>query len=273
MLVEEIRAWWNVHRQAWSRQIHGFYRVLGRGVTWPIRSAWNAIAAPAADPLIAFQRQEQAAIVAAVGKLLDELDRLSQIGNDTLRPRLLKLLSGHARADLLARIQSAHEQLPAVDEHYRDFLRGELDAWRKANPRAVRFLQSFDHLAALARPAITIGLFFTGLHFAGDLAGQAAVHAAGHTASQLATEAAITGGITGGGEALVSTTSEGVSQAAGRLFLRLQSRYAQQRAQWLADWLETELLGGLLAELRQGAEVPQSPAFQEVENLLDALQS
>jgi hypothetical protein len=173
---------------------------------------------------------------------------------------------------LLARVQSAHEQLPAVDEYYREFLNSELDAWRQANPRVVRFLQSFDHLAALARPAITIGLFFTGLHFAGDLAGQAAVHAAGHTASQIATEAAITGGITGGGEALVSTTSEGVSQAAGRLFLRLQSRYAQQRAQWLAAWLESELLGSLLAELRQGAEVPQSAEFGEVKTVLEGLE-
>ena len=54
----------------------------------------------------------------------------------------------------------------------------ELNAWRDGNPRAVKFLQSLDHLAAVARPAISIGLFFTGLHFAGDLAGQAAVHAA-----------------------------------------------------------------------------------------------
>jgi len=272
VLVEEIRNWWDASREEWSQRIHGFYRVLGRGVTWPIRAAWGAMSGPDIDPLVAFRQQERAAIVAAVGKLLDELGRLAQVGNDTLRPRLLKLLGGHARAELLARVQSAHEQLPAVDEHYREFLCGELDSWRRANPRVVRFLQSFDHLAALARPAITIGLFFTGLHFAGDLAGQAAVHAAGHTAGQLATEAAITGGITGGGEVLVSTTSEGVSQAAGRLFLRLQSRYAQQRAQWLAAWLETELLGGLLTELRQGAEVPQSAAFREMETVLAGLE-
>jgi hypothetical protein len=273
VLVEEIRNWWDANRETWSRRIHGFYRVLGRGVTWPIRAAWSTMSGPNVNPLVAFQQQERAAIVAAVGKLLDELDRLSQIGNDTLRPRLLKLLGGHARAELLDRVQSAHEQLPAVDEHYREFLCGELDKWKQENPRVVRFLQSFDHLAALARPAITIGLFFTGLHFAGDLAGQAAVHAAGHTASQIATEAAITGGITGGGEALVSTTSEGVSQAAARLFLRLQSRYAQQRAAWLAAWLEFELLGTLLTELRQGADVPQSPAFRDVENLLKGLES
>jgi len=271
VLVDEIRDWWDASRQEWSRRIHGFYRVLGRGVTWPVRAAWDAVAGPQSDPLAAFQRQERAAIVLAVEKLLDELDRLAQVGNDTLRPRLLQLLGGRARATLLDRVQTAHGNLPAVDEHYRAFLCGELDAWRTANPRAVRFLQSLDHVAALARPAITVALFFTGLHFAGDLAGQAAAHAAGATAGQLATEAAITGGITGGGEVLVSTTSEGVRQAAGRLFLRLQSRYTQQRARWLAEWLENELLGDLLADLRRGAEVPNGKEFQEAENAVAAL--
>jgi hypothetical protein len=265
LLVDEIRAWWDVGRQEWSRRIHGFYRVLGRGVTWPMRTAWSAMAGPSTDPLAAFRQREREAVVLAVEKLLDELARLAQVGNDTLRPRLKHLLGGRARATLLARVQAAHENLPAVDEHYRDFLRAELDAWRASNPRAVRFLQSLDHAAALARPAITVGLFFTGLHFAGDLAGQAAAHAAGQTMGHFATEAAIAGGITGGGEALVSSTSEGVRQAAGRLFVRLQARYAQQRARWLADWLEHEFLGDLLGDLHRGAAVASSEAFRAVE--------
>ncbi len=271
VLVGEIRRWWDGAREPWPRRIHGFYRVLGRGVTWPFRTAWTSATGPAIDPLAAFRKQERAAILAAVGKLLDELGRLAQVGNETLRPRLLKLLSGHARADLLARVEAAHDELPAVDEHYREYLTAELNAWRDGNPRAIKLLQSLDHLAAAARPAISIGLFFTGLHFAGDLAGQAAVQAASQTAGHFATEAAITGGIAGGGEAIISTTSEGVSQAAGRMFLKLQSRYAQERARWLADWLEQELLGSLLGELRQGAEVPQSKVFQAVEETLGEL--
>jgi hypothetical protein len=273
VLVEEIHRWWDESRQPWSQHIHGFYRVLGRGTTWPIRAAWNAVVGPPVDTMTAFQQQERAAVVVAVEKLLDELDRLAQVGNDTLRPRLRELLGGHARATLLTRVEAAHENLSAVDEDYRAFLHGELEAWRKSNPRAVRFLQSLDHAAALARPAITVGLFFTGLHFAGDLVGQAAAQAASTTAAHVATEAAIAGGIAGGGEALVSGTSEGVRQAAGRLFGRLQSRYAQQRAGWLAEWLERELLGDLLADLRRGAEVPDGAVFGEVEAALAALEN
>ena len=61
-------------------------------------------------------------------KLVDELDRLSQVGNDTLRPRLLTLLGGNARQQLVARVRRAHEGLPALDDDYRQFLTTELDA-------------------------------------------------------------------------------------------------------------------------------------------------
>jgi hypothetical protein len=271
VVVDEIRDWWDAGRSGWSRGVHGFYRLVGRGVTWPLRAAREAVAGPQADPLETFHRREREAVLLAVEKLLDELQRLAEVGNETLRPRLLKLLGGGARADLLARVRRAHEELPAVDDDYRRFLRAELDAWREANPRAVRLLRSLDHALALARPAITVTLAVSGWVLAGDLVGQMAAEAAGQTVGHLATEAAIAGGITGGGEALVSSTSEGVRQAAAGLFRKLQSRYAQQRAAWLADWLDKELLGELLGELRLGAEAPQSPAFADVERLVRGL--
>jgi hypothetical protein len=148
-----------------------------------------------------------------------------------------------------------------LDDDYRRYLRTELEQWGRDYPRVVGFLRSLDHVAALARPAITVSLAISGWLVAGGLVHDAAVQVAGHTVGQVATEAAITGGITTGGEALVATTGEGIKQAAGQLFRRLQSHYAQQRAAWLASWLETELLGDLLAELRQGAEATQHEAF------------
>ena len=263
VLVGEIHQWWDAARTDWSRNIHGFYRTI---FSRPLKAAWK-FARGGTDPLEDFARRESEAIVLAVQKMLDELDRLSQVGNDTLRPRLLKLLGGEARQSLLERVEAAHRQLPAIDDDYREFLRGELDAWRESNPRAIGVLRSLDHAAAIARPAITVVLAVTGWGMAGDLVTQAA----GHTAAELAREAAITGGITGGGEAALSTATEGVHQAAGRLFITLQSQYAHRRAQWLAGWLEAELLGDLLAELREGAEAPQSPPFTQLEEALEAL--
>jgi hypothetical protein len=270
LLTGEIRSWWDSGRSQWSRRIHGFYRTVGQQVVRPVQALWS-IGRPETKPLEVFRQEERGAIVRAVESILDELERLTRIGNDTLRPRLLKLLGGDARQNLLQRVRSAHEKLPAVDEDYREFLCGELEIWKRENPRVVRFLRSLDHAAALARPALTLTLAVSGFVVAGDLVGQAAIHAASHTATELAAEAAIAGGIAGGGEAVVSTAGEGVRQAAGRLFVRLQARYAQRRAQWLAGWLEKELLGELLADLRQGAQVPESEEFAAVESAMTAI--
>lgn len=268
ILVDEVRAWWDSDRAQWSRRVHGFYRKLGRGVTWPLRAAYQALGPGRTDPLESLRRQERRAIVAAVENLLGELQRLAEVGNDTLRPRLSKLLGGDARQKLLDAVRAAHEELPAVDSDYRAFLRQELDTWQRANPRVVKFLRSLDQVAAVARPALTVSLAVSGWVVAGDLVGQAAMQAVGQTAGGLATEAAIAGGITGGGEALVSTTTEGIRQAAVKLLGRLQARYAQQRAQWLAQWLEKSLLGELLEELRQGAEAENCEAFRGAEAAL-----
>lgn len=266
VLVDEIRRWWDAARGTWSRRVHGFYRTLGRGVTWPVRTAWQSVTGPRPEPLEDFHRREREAIILAVEKLIDELQRMARVGNETLRPRLQRLLGGQARENLLEEVQRAHAALPAVDDDYRAFLTVELDAWKAANPRAVRFLQSLDHAWAIARPTITVVLAVSSWGLAGDLVGHA-----GHAAGELAAEAAIAGGITGGGEAIVTTTSEGVRQAAARLFLRLQSRYADGRAQWLAAWLEQKLLGGLLGELRRGAEVTRCDAFRQVQDAIQPL--
>ena len=96
---------------------------------------------PEPEPLEPFRRRESEAIVLAVEKMLDELDRLARVGNDTLRPRLLRLLGGSARESLLERVREAHGELPAVGDDYREFLRAELDTWRTDNPKVVRLLR------------------------------------------------------------------------------------------------------------------------------------
>lgn len=255
-VVDEIRAWWHESRSRWAKPIHNFYRALGRAIASPVRAVRDIVAPrPVEPPEADFHRRERTAILSAVEKLFDELSRLAEVGNETLRPRLLALLGGRAREELLAEVRAAHENLPAVDDDFRTFLHSELDGWKKANPSAVKFLRSLDDASAIARPAITVSLAVTGWALVGHLAGH------------FMTEAAIAGSVVGG-EALAVGAAEGARQAAGRMFSRLQDRYAQERARWLAEWLETKLLGDLLAELRRGAEVPDSPKFREVQELL-----
>ncbi len=267
VLVDEMQLWWDADRGGWSQRVHGFYRKVNRGVMGSIRAAWTSVRGPAEDPLAAFKRQEQAAVITAVEKMLDELQRLAEVGNEILRPRLQRILGGQARADLLAQVEAAHRNLPPIDDEYRAVLREELDAWKTANLPAVRFLKTLDKAMAIARPAITVTLFVGGWAVAGDLVGQAAMHVVGNAAGHLASEVVVAGG----GEAMVATAGEGVGQAAARLFRQLQSRFVQQRANWLAEFLENQPLGNLLIELRQGADVPKSTEFKKVEASMEEL--
>jgi hypothetical protein len=271
LLVDEIRAWWDESRTGWSRKIHGFYRQIGQVVARPVRMAWEKLQGVQSDPLDAFHRNEREAVVQAVEKLVDELERLASVGNDVLRPRLERLLSGESRAVLLSRVTEAHGALAPVDPDYREFLRSELDQWSQNNPRVVTFLRSLDHAAAIARPAITVSLAVSGWFLAGGLVHEAAAHVAGHTAAQIMTEVAITGTVAAGGEVAVEGAGDSLKLAAARLFSRLQERYANRRAMWLAQWLEGAWLGGLLSDLREGAGVPTLVEFKEVEELVGRL--
>lgn len=273
LLVTEIRDWWDDQRAGLSRTIHGGYRWLGDKLTWPLRKAHAALRGEERDPLESFTARERATVVFAVENLLDELERLSKVGNDTLRPRLEKLLSGGNRQQLLDRVGVWHASLPAIDDDYRTFVRSELARWSGDNPKAVNVLRSLDNVAAFARPAITVTLCVSGWIVAGSLVHEAAMQAATHTMTNVATEAAITGGIAGGGEMLVQGTSDGIGLAAARLFQRLQSHYAEQRAKQLAAWLDRELLGGLLSQLRTGSEMANSPEFKAAEGAIRALRA
>lgn len=263
VLIDEIRAWWDAHRGAWSKRVHGAYRAVGRVVTWPVRKTWRAWRPSESDPLESFHAREGEAIVEAVEILFDQLERLAKIGDEILRPRVEKLLAGGSRKSLLTRVRDAHRSLPAIDETYRTFLHQELDRLTRENPRATTILRSLDAFAALARPAITLTLAFSGLIVAGDVVGQTAAHVAGHTVTNLAAEAAIAGGIAGGGEVAVSATGEGIKQAAAIFFTRLHDRYKEERAHWLVEWLNREFLGDLYTDLRRGAAIASDPALRE----------
>lgn len=258
ILVDEIRRWWDAGRPGWSRKVFTAYRFLGNQV----RRLWDQFREPT-DAAEEFQQREHEVIVDAVSRLLDELDRLAAVGNDILRPRLQRILSGKNRQTLLAKIEAAHAQLPPVDDDYRRFLREELDRWSQKRPEVVRWLRWADNVGAVARPAVTVTLLVSGWGLAGGLVGQA-----GHAAGEALTEAAVTTGMTAAGETALAAGSEGMMHWAGRLFFTLQAEYARNRADWLAQWLEQNLLGELLGELQHAAELPQGDAFAAVERTL-----
>jgi GTPase SAR1 family protein len=269
LVVEEIRSWWDEKRDSFSRKVHGFYRQATALVVRGVKAGWSKVAGPAVDPLAAFHLREREAIVRTVEATFDLLQRLAEGGNDVLRPRLQTLLKGNARADLLSRLRAAYDELPAVGNDFREFVREELDAQYQQNPRTVKFLHSLDNCLAIGRPAITVAMFVSGLSWTG--ADQAIMHMATTGVTEVVKETVITTTLTGAGEAAIAGVGETLQQQAARIFTRLQAGYTRLRVRWLAEWLHRELLGELVEELHRGAAVRQSAAIREVEASLNAL--
>ena len=258
--MDEIRQWWDTHyRTPWSRSVNRVYRELGQSLAWPLRRAWETVHGPATDPLEVFHQLQRQAIVEGIQELFEQLSRLAEVGNDTLKPRLAGLVGGEVRGPAAGARGAVQCQLPDMDEDYRTDLRERARCLGPRNPKAVAFLRSLDHVLGIARPAVTVSLAVSGGILAGDVMGQAAAQLAGHTAGQLAAEAAITGGITVGGEAAITATGEGLKHSAGVLFRRLQNRYAELRARWLAGWLRAKLLGDLLPSFAAAPNWPTAP--------------
>ncbi len=269
LLVEEIGQWWEPRRPRWVQGIHGFYRGVAGVVTAPIKAGWRVMMGPGEDPLAAFRARERDAIVRAVERFLDDLERLGAVGNEILKPRVERLLGGRARASLLTRVHDSYDELPALGQDYREFVAAELNHWAEQNPAALTILRSLDGATAVGRPAITVALVLSGVAWTG--ADHALVQAAGGAIAELVKDTLITTTVTGGGEAIVAVAGENAKQAAARLFARLQSGYARLRARWLASLLEQELLGDLLSELRLGAEITRTAEFWAVQDAVTAL--
>ncbi len=258
---QEIWQWWDDSRPLWAGAIHRGYRwVFG----YPIRkikdflgrkernATANAEDAKSGD----YHRCEWEAISTFVADLFEQLEQIAVTGNTLIRPLLERLLAGKSRSELLDRLKAAHADLPTIDDDFRQFLRSELDNLRREYPKVVQWMRVADNLAAVARPTISIVLFWTGAHLAAE------------AGFQIAAEAAIGGATTVAGETVVAGAGEGMRAAATRTFRHLEERYADDRRNWLAGLLRRELLGETLDHLARGAAVPALPAVAEIERCL-----
>lgn len=262
-LVREACLWWDEQRPPWSRKVHGFYRRLGEVILWPVGKLREQLGRMPADPLAAFREQEQQAMLLAVEHMVDELERLAEVGNDTLRERLRGLLGGTTRERLLGQLQRDYRAQDPLEADFAGYVRPTLDAWKQNRPLVFEALRYLDRVAAVARPALSIALAVTGAVGAGELVSQAAGHATSHIVVESAVAVATTVG--------ADTTITEASRPALVLLQNLQQGYAEHRSRWLASWLEREWLGGLLAELGCGAGILRCEAFLQAEDALQHL--
>ena len=265
ILVEEIRQWWNAGRPGWSQTVHGSYRWVGGKIVAPLRWTWSKISkSPQVESLDDFQQKERDAVSLIIEKSIRQLERLAETDNPVLRHELHEMIGGENRQRLFERARQIPLSPHPVDAEFRDHLRHSLDEWSQQNPKFLKVLRSADHVAAVARPLVTVTLLAGGFFGASQLIGQAGVQAV---------EVVITGGVTAGGEALAHTAGEGMTQSAARFFQQVRLEFVRHRASLFYDWLHRELWTSVADRLNQGAEITQSDEFCTAEEALERLRT
>jgi hypothetical protein len=271
LLVSHIRQWWRTHRQGWTKTIHDVYGTVGDGLLWPLRWAKHKITGAPPDPKSTYRQAERSVMLQTVDVLYSELTRLSQLGNDLLRPRLESLLAGASRAELLDRLTAAQDALD-LDDELNTVVATQMQAFRDDNPNAFGVFRKLDSIAAVARPVTSVVLFV------------AAAGPVGHALTPMVTDAAaqslavhIMGDIAGGtGAVVVGETALSGSVGGLRLletrFRQLQAAFTTRRVAWFANFLRENILGDLHNELSAAAGLTTTAPYKDVVASLDRLE-
>jgi len=256
LLRREFLNWWDERRDVVTRTIHTTYRKVGEGIGWVYRKLVGTEAKTEETLLAGYLQEEKKTVTRCFEQLFEELEKLASNDDPVLAPRLSRLLGGSEREQLLQRLQEAHEQLPPVSQDFRKYLRSEFDAWAANNPGTIMALRITDKAFACVRPAITTTLAIVGGGPLFDVAANQAL------------DLAIT---VGGGEAIASTAGQGATHALAQVFVTCLQEYTRRRAEWFKNWLRTNLLGELLNELQQGAQITSTEEYRQVQQALTEL--
>lgn len=272
LLIQSIRAWWAEQRTGWTAAVHGTYNTLGTGLMWPFRFVARQYSGEAEDPHAAYKKQEWQAILDVVESVFEKLNWMNELGNDLLKPRLEKLLSGHSRENLIQHLEQVHQEIDLSSELDR-LVSTELATFKSDNPGYYDFFRKLDSIAAAARPMTSVALFVVGFGPVGhvmapviaDTAAMTAMHVVGDVTAGTVTAAV--------GETAISSTA---SSSAGYLemrFRKLHQAFIEQRASWLASQLQDNLLGELVDELSHAAKLTGSEEYKTVESTLKELEA
>lgn len=265
LLVDEMWAWWNEHREAWTAGIHGFYARIGGVVRSGLHTIRVQLGHVPVDPVAEYRQAEWAAIVRILQQLYEQLQIIATLDNPLLTERLDRLLSGTSCESVLARLQHQQQQFdfPSL---VKELVRGEMEWLRTERKPLFELLRKVDGATAVFRPVVTIGFALGG----GVGAEHLLVNAATQTLTHLAVDASAAAATTMAGEVAVDATAGMLGQAKASL-LRLHEKFKERRESWLLDQLRQHLLGDLLGELETGATVVESESFQQVSQTLQEL--
>lgn len=272
VIVQAIRKWWQEQREGWSAHVHGFYNALGKGVLWPVRYLHSLTTEEKRPPMETYREQEWSIVLQTVEGIYDRLTLVSELGNELLTSRLKSLLRGTSREELLKILHQEHAAFD-FDGQLEELIDREMTFFKQESPQYYTFLKQLDRVAAVGRPALSVGLFFVGFGAVGDAGTQlvtdtmiqSVVNVAGDVAGGAATT-------TVGETAVSSTTATGMGYLEAK-FRRFHAVFAQKRTEWLAVAIREHLLKTLPEELKSAVSLPDSEAFQTVQKLIVELET
>ena len=272
VIVQTIRKWWQEQREGWSAHVHGFYNAVGKGVLWPVRYLHSLTTEEKRPPMELYREQEWSVVLQTVEGIYDRLTLVSELGNELLTSRLKSLLRGTSREELLKILHQEHAAFD-FNGQLEELVAREMTFFKDESPQYYTFLKQLDRVAAVGRPALSVGLFFVGFGAVGDVGTQLV------TDTMIQSVVNVTGDVAGGaatttvGETAVSSTAATGMGYLEAKFRRFHAVFAQKRTEWLATAIREHLLKTLPEELKSAVSLPESEAFQTVQKLTAQLET
>ena len=211
-------------------------------------------------------------VLQTVEGIYDRLTLVSELGNELLTSRLKSLLRGTSREELLKILHQEHAAFD-FNGQLEELVDREMTFFKDESPQYYTFLKQLDRVAAVGRPALSVGLFFVGFGAVGDVGTQLV------TDTMIQSVVNVTGDVAGGaatttfGETAVSSTAATGMGYLEAKFRRFHAVFAQKRTEWLATAIREHLLKTLPEELKSAVSLPESEAYQAVQKLTAQLET
>ncbi len=265
VVAEEIWRWLEPRRTWFDRKVHGAYGALGRAV-----ARWLPGAVEPAEDEARFLAEEKTQLSRALETIYNDLEAVHRVGAPALRRELQPLIAGDQRRRAFEELQARLDAAPLATESYRRAIAERLETFEAEHPRMMRAIEWGLVATAVARPALTIGMFG-----AADVASGPLFQAGGHAIGQVFFDVAAGSALTAGGEGAFARLAGPARALIGDLF----AAFYRERAELLARVVDDCVVGRHLDRIERLAALGESPDFQtayklaaELSRELDALE-
>lgn len=250
---DEIWRWLEPRRTWFDRKVHGAYGALGRAV-----SKWIPGSVEPAEDEARFLAEEKTQLSRALETIYNDLEAVHRVGAPSLRQELQPLIAGDQRRRAFEELQRRLDAAPLATESYRRVIAKRLESFEAEHPKMMRAIEWGLVATAIARPALTIGMFG-----AADIASGPLFQAGGHAIGQVFFDVAAGSALTAGGEGAFARLSGPARALIGDLF----AAFYRERAELLAQVVDDCVVGRHLDRIERLAALGESPDFQSAYKL------